>query len=54
MKKSIHPIPEGFRTVTPSLIVRNAAEAIEFYKKALAPKKLVEWLFPTVESDTLN
>lgn len=28
------PIPEGFHTITPHLIVKGAAEAIEFYKKA--------------------
>lgn len=28
------PIPEGFSTLTPHLTVRNAAAAIEFYKKA--------------------
>jgi uncharacterized glyoxalase superfamily protein PhnB len=27
-------IPEGYRTLTPSLTVSNAAEAIELYKKA--------------------
>lgn len=31
---NIRPIPVGFRTVTPALIVKGAAEAIEFYKKA--------------------
>ena len=28
------PIPEGFHTVTPSLKIRDAAKAIEFYKDA--------------------
>jgi len=32
--KSVKPIPEGMHTVTPHLICANAAEAIEFYKKA--------------------
>jgi len=27
-------VPEGYRTVTPHLTIRGAAEAIEFYKKA--------------------
>lgn len=27
-------IPEGFHTITPSLIVKDAAKAIEFYKEA--------------------
>ena len=35
MAKSSQPIPQGFHTVTPALVVRNASEAIEFYKKAL-------------------
>jgi len=39
MKKSNQPIPPGFHTVTPSLTVRNAAEAIEFYKKALGAEE---------------
>ncbi|HET7841109.1 MAG TPA: VOC family protein [Terriglobales bacterium] len=30
----VKAVPEGFHTLTPHLIVRNAAEAIEFYKKA--------------------
>ena len=28
------PIPQGYHTVTPYLVVKGAAEAIEFYKKA--------------------
>jgi PhnB protein len=35
------PIPEGFHTVTPALVVRDAAKAIEFYKKALGAQELV-------------
>jgi PhnB protein len=34
------PIPEGYHTVTPYLIVKGAAEAIEFYKKAFGAKEL--------------
>jgi uncharacterized glyoxalase superfamily protein PhnB len=30
----VNPIPEGFNTLSPHLIVDNGAEAIEFYKKA--------------------
>lgn len=32
---STKAIPEGFATITPSLNLKNAAEAIELYKKAL-------------------
>lgn len=31
---AVQPIPDGYHTVTPYLIVKGAAEAIEFYKKA--------------------
>jgi PhnB protein len=30
----VRAIPEGYRSVTPYLIVKGAAEAIEFYKRA--------------------
>ena len=31
---AVQPIPEGYNTISPSLAVDNATEAIEFYKKA--------------------
>jgi PhnB protein len=34
MSEKVTPIPEGYRTVTPHIVVRGAAEAIEFYKNA--------------------
>jgi uncharacterized glyoxalase superfamily protein PhnB len=34
MSQKVQPIPQGFHTLTPHLIVRNADQAIEFYKKA--------------------
>ncbi|MXZ34487.1 MAG: VOC family protein [Acidobacteria bacterium] len=36
----VSPIPEGYHSVTPYLIVKNAAAAIEFYKKALGAAEL--------------
>jgi PhnB protein len=42
---SVKPIPEGYHSVTPYLIVRGAADAIEFYKKAFGAKELFR--FPT-------
>jgi len=41
MAVSTKPIPEGFHTVTPALVVRDAAKAIDFYKKALGAQELV-------------
>ncbi len=35
MTQAKSPVPEGFHTVTPHLIFDNAAQAIEWYKKAL-------------------
>ena len=41
MATSVRPIPQGFHTVTPGLVVRGAAQAIEFYKKALGAQELM-------------
>jgi PhnB protein len=40
MTNSVKPIPEGYHTATPYLIVDGAAEAIEFYKKAFGAKEV--------------
>ncbi len=34
MAKKVNPIPEGYHTITPYLVIRNATQAIEFYKQA--------------------
>jgi PhnB protein len=47
MALSTKPIPQGFHTVTPSLVVRNAAEAIEFYKKALGAEEIMRMPDPS-------
>jgi len=41
-----HPIPEGNHTITPHLIVKGAAEAIDFYKRALGAEELSRMPFP--------
>lgn len=46
MAPSKTPIPKGYHTVTPALTVRNAAEAIEFYKKALGAEEVMRHLSP--------
>lgn len=38
-RKKVSPIPKGYHSVTPGLMVRNASEAIEFYKKAFGAKE---------------
>ena len=34
MTKAKNPIPEGLHSITPHLVVKGAAQAIDFYKKA--------------------
>lgn len=41
-----NPIPEGFHTVTPAIVVRGADKAIEFYKKAFGAQELSRMLGP--------
>lgn len=40
MAKPVKPIPEGFHTLTPHLVVRGAKQAIEFYKKAFGAEEV--------------
>ena len=39
MAKAKSPVPEGFHSVTPQLILDNAAEAIDWYKKGLGAEE---------------
>ena len=39
--RKVAPVPKGYRTVTPYLVFRDAAKAIEFYKKAFGAKELL-------------
>jgi uncharacterized glyoxalase superfamily protein PhnB len=41
-----HPIPEGHHTITPSLVIKGAAEAIEFYKRAFGAEELYRMEMP--------
>lgn len=38
----VTPIPEGYHTVTPYLMMRRASEAIEFYRKAFGAELLMK------------
>lgn len=38
--KNVRFVPEGYHTVTPYLIIRDAGRAIEFYKKAFGATEL--------------
>src|ERR1700726_2225477 len=40
------PIPDGYHTATPYLIVNGAAQAIEFYKKAFGATEIMRMAQP--------
>src|SRR2546425_7140432 len=46
MARPKQPIPSGFHTVTPYLTVRDAAAAIDFYKKALGAEEIMRMPTP--------
>ncbi len=46
------PIPDGFHSATPSLIVNNSKEAIEFYKKAFDAQEIYH--FPTPDGKIIH
>ncbi len=41
MAKTVSAIPPGYHTITPHLVVNDAARAIEFYKLAFGAEELV-------------
>jgi PhnB protein len=40
MKNKTKPIPEGFNTLTPHLVVKGASKAIDFYEKAFSAEEI--------------
>ena len=40
MAGKVKPVPDGYHTVTPSIVVRDPAKAIEFYKRAFGAEEL--------------
>jgi PhnB protein len=43
---AVKPIPEGYHTATPYLIIEGAADAIEFYKRAFGATELFRFPAP--------
>ena len=43
---AVKPIPDGYHSVTPYLIVRGGAAALAFYKKAFGATELVRMAMP--------
>lgn len=46
MASKVNPIPEGYHSVTPYLIIKGAAAAIEFYQKAFGATELFRMAQP--------
>jgi len=49
---AVKPIPDGYHTVTPYLIVHEGAKAIDFYKKAFGATELMR--FPGPEGKLMH
>lgn len=43
---TVQSIPHGYHTVTPAIVIRGAAEALEFYKKAFGAEELTRMPAP--------
>ena len=46
MPSKVKPVPDGHRTVTPYLALRNAAKALGFYKKAFGAMETYKLMVP--------
>jgi PhnB protein len=46
MAMKAKPIPEGYHTATPYLILKDAAQAIDFYKRAFGATELMRYPAP--------
>lgn len=46
MASPVKPIPEGYHSVTPYLIVKGATRAIEFYERAFGAREIYRMMQP--------
>lgn len=46
MATKVKPIPDGYHTATPYLILKDAAQAIDFYKRAFGAAELMRFPGP--------
>ena len=46
MSSAVKPIPDGYHSVTPYLIIKGAAEALDFYRKAFGAVELMRFPMP--------
>ncbi|MSQ94769.1 MAG: VOC family protein [Gemmataceae bacterium] len=49
---AVAPIPPGFTSVTPHLVIRGVAKAIEFYKKAFVAEEIIR--MPGMTEDSIG
>lgn len=47
MANKVKPVPEGYHTVTPYLIIKGTAAAIEFYKKVFGATEVMRMADPS-------
>src|SRR5207249_7871660 len=47
---TVKPIPDGYHTITPHIIVRDAEKAIDFYKRAFGAEEIGRHLGPDGKS----
>ncbi len=47
----VKPIPEGFHSLTPHLVIKGASEAIEFYKRAFGAEEICRMAAPAPGPD---
>ena len=45
-KAKVTPVPTGYHTATPYLIIKGAAKALEYYKKAFGAKETLRFAAP--------
>jgi PhnB protein len=50
MARAVKPVPEDFHTITPHLVVRGVARAIDFYRRAFGAHELLRNLAPDGEA----
>jgi uncharacterized glyoxalase superfamily protein PhnB len=46
MSEKVSPVPEDFRTITPHLVVKGVARAVEFYRRAFGAEELYRNVAP--------
>jgi len=49
METQVNPIPQGYHSLTPYLVVKDTNEALEFYKKAFKAKENFRTIAPNGE-----